>query len=128
MNGQFEQQDFADTLLAGTGKIPLSITCSAFLDEQAVLPNGQIKPCWSVSFLLTGSGFSISKVLQIGTSKSCEKEANRISDLINEWQDGYKTLKEALKLCIPDSLEGSQLEDWQKDTINQARKIIEKED
>lgn len=127
MNGQFEQPDFNDVLFAKTGKGPVSITCTAILDEHSTLPNGTCKPCWCVSFLLCGDGFSISKLLQVGTSKGCEKEANQIAEKINKWYNSYKTLKEALKLCMPDQIDKDDLEDWQYETLKTAQQLIEED-
>ena len=124
MNGQFEQSEFADVLLSGTGKKGISVISNVVLDDQAVLPNGKIKPCWCISFLLMGNGFSISKILHVGAGESGRKSAESINKQIVDYFNNFEIMKEALKLTLPDSIEDSSLEEWQKDTLKKAREII----
>lgn len=99
---------------------PSKITVSA----NAVLDD--VTKNWVVTFILMGSGFSMSEVKAVGKGKPGETTAKDIADKINNFQKRYDTMKEALELCLPDEIESNDnLNDYQKFLLTEARKIIE---
>lgn len=121
MSGQ--NDDFMNTIMAATNKIPISITCEPFEQEVTDEKTDKVKKCWCISFMLTGDGFNISKVIEIGHTESARKKAYKISESIISWYNSYNVLKDAFKITL-NNITNEPVKEWQVDILNQAKEIV----
>ena len=81
---------------------------------------------WTVLSTVYGKDFTIVGKLEVAKGKVGETKCDEIIKSINGYGQKLEILKDALELCIPDSIEfeSADLEDWQKDTLKKAKEIL----